>query len=64
MITREEIINEIENLPDPMVVEVLDFVKFLQRKETLDNYGFTLLSESSLKEEWLSKEEDTAWQNL
>jgi hypothetical protein len=45
--------------------EVLDFVQFLktkqQQKEMLE---ITIMSESSLAQDWLKPEEDAAWQNL
>ena len=63
MNAKNTLIKEIENLPEPMLVEVLDFVRFLEQKKQneLETY---LLSESSLKKDWLSPAEDEAWKNL
>ncbi|MBC5795745.1 DUF2281 domain-containing protein [Dolichospermum circinale CS-534/05] len=65
MTIKEQITQELEKLPEPVLQEVLDFVQFLktkkQRKEMLE---ITIMSESSLEKDWLKPEEDAAWQNL
>lgn len=63
MSTRNILIKEIENLPEPVLAEVLDYVRFLEYKnrEGVENY---IQSESSLMKEWLSPEEDEAWKDL
>jgi hypothetical protein len=60
----EIIINEVEQLPEPLLDEVLDFVIFLKSKMVSSRMDTALASESSLKKEWLLPEEDEAWQNL
>jgi hypothetical protein len=44
--------------------EVLDFVRFLKRKHVQEKLETALLSESSLKNDWMNPEEDDAWANL
>ena len=63
MNTKNILIKEIENLPETLAAEVLDFVRFLEYKKesSLETY---IQSESSLKKDWLSPEEDEAWKNL
>jgi len=63
MNTKSILIKEIENLPEPVAAEVLDFVRFLEYKksESFDTY---IQSESSLKKEWLSPAEDETWKDL
>jgi hypothetical protein len=56
--------NELEQVPEPLLVEVLDFVRFIKTRMTSDLKDITRVSESSLKKDWLRPEEDTAWQNL
>ncbi|MFH0975685.1 MAG: DUF2281 domain-containing protein [Spirochaetota bacterium] len=63
MNSKNIIIKEIENLPEPMLAEVLDFVRFLEQKK-LDKLDTYILSESSLEKDWLSPVEDEAWKNL
>lgn len=62
---KEQITQELEKLPEPLLQEILDFVQFLQAKyqkeKTLE---ITIMSESSLQKDWLRPEEDTAWQDL
>ena len=54
----------IEDIPETVLGEVLDFVQFLKSKHRQERLDTTLLSESSLKKDWLSAEEDEAWGNL
>lgn len=61
---RELLINEIEQVPEPFVDEVLDFVHFLKTKTIKEVPGTAIASESSLKKDWLRLEEDEAWQGL
>jgi len=64
MTTREELINEIEGAPDPLLSEVLDFVHFLKAKTLREKLETTVMSESSLGKDWLNPEEDEAWKSL
>ncbi len=64
MNTKEMLINEIENTPEPFLSEVLDFLCFLKgnnRREKLDTAS---VSESSLGKDWLKTEEEEAWKDL
>ncbi len=63
MNTKKILIKEIENLPETMVAEVLDFVRFLEYKKS-DGLETYIQSESSLKKEWLTPAEDEAWKDL
>jgi hypothetical protein len=63
MNSKNIIIKEIENLPEQMLTEVLDFVRFLEQKKS-DRFDTYLQSESSLKKDWLLPTEDEAWKNL
>lgn len=44
--------------------QIYDFVNFLKRKRIKANMEPALLSESSLRKDWISAEEDEAWQDL
>ncbi|GAH74449.1 unnamed protein product [marine sediment metagenome] len=61
---KELLINEIEQVPEPFLDEVLDFIKFLKTKVVKERMNIAIVSESSLKNDWLKPEEDEAWQNL
>lgn len=63
MNTKSILINEINKLPEASISEVLDFVLFLEHKNENSNEVY-MLSESSLKKEWLSQTEDETWENL
>ncbi len=64
MSTKELLINEIQEVPEPLLSEVLNFVHFLKAKIVHDKLDIAIMSESSLSEDWLKPEEDKAWQNL
>ncbi|MBE9228782.1 DUF2281 domain-containing protein [Phormidium sp. LEGE 05292] len=64
MTAKDLIIQEIENIPDFLLDEVLDFLQFIKAKYQQEKLETTLLSESSLQKDWLRPEEDAAWQDL
>lgn len=61
---KELIAKEIEQVPDPLLEEVLDFVRFLKSKRMQEKLETSLLSEACLKRDWLRLEEDEAWGDL
>lgn len=62
---REQLLQEIEKTPNSTLKEVLDFLLFIKSRELQqEQLEITLLSESSLAEDWLTPEEDEAWQHL
>ena len=58
------IIDKIEKLPDEYLDELLDFVNFLESRALEEKFGAAIASETSLKKDWLSPEEDEAWKDL
>lgn len=64
MTTKEAIVNEIKNIPEPLLEEILDFIRFLEAKVVEQKMETAIASESSLKKDWLQPEEDRAWQDL
>ncbi|MEH1871764.1 DUF2281 domain-containing protein [Nostoc sp.] len=62
---KEQIAQEMEKLPEALLQEILDFVQFLQIKHQQHNIlENTIMSESSLRKDWLKPEEEAAWQDL
>ncbi|MCW3141596.1 MAG: hypothetical protein N2V72_05400 [Methanophagales archaeon] len=61
---RELIAKEIENIAEPYLTEILDFIRFLKTKALEQKMKLALASESSLKKDWLRSEEDEAWKDL
>ena len=55
---------ELDQVPEDVLEEVIDFVRFLKAKAVKERLGTALASESSLKKDWLSPEDDVAWQHL
>jgi len=64
MEVKKLILKEIERVPEEYLVEVLDFIRFLEAKVLEEGVGTAIASETSLKKDWLRPEEDEAWQDL
>lgn len=64
MSTQELIANEIQHLPEQLKLEVYDFARFLRTKASDEAFNGLHLSESALKKDWDTPEEDAAWSNL
>ncbi len=61
---KEALMHEIEQVPEPYLDEVLDFVHFIKAKVVREGVAIAGASESSLKKDWLRPEEDEAWVSL
>jgi len=62
---KESLFTEIEQIPESLYPEVLNFIDYLKYKHHLKEKTETaLLSESALAKDWLTTEEDEAWQHL
>ncbi len=64
MTKKELLLNEIEEVPEALLQEILDFIHFLKAKVIKERLDTAIASESSLKKDWLRPEEDEAWQDL
>ena len=73
MNSKQQIIEEIEYIPEALLTEIVDFIQFIKQKhlsqnkldmQEINSLETALMSESSLAQDWLSKEEDEAWQHL
>jgi len=64
LVNRKQLIQEIEQLPEPFLDEIQDFVGFVKAKIARARMDTALASESSLKKDWLSAQEDAAWHDL
>jgi len=59
---KKVLLDEINSIQEEQVLmEILDFVRFLKSKPDMDTY---LAGYSSLAKDWLTPEEDEAWQDL
>lgn len=58
---KKQLLSEINQTPDSILKEVLDFLLFVRAKEIQqEQLDVTLLSEPILAEDWLTPEEDEA----
>ena len=64
MEAKKLITKEIENVPEHYLIEILDFIRFLETKALEQKMELALASETSLKKDWLKPEEDEAWKDL
>ena len=61
---KEVILKELDRVPDFLLPKVLEFIKSVQDKPQVEQLETGLLSEATLAKDWLSSEEDEAWQDL
>lgn len=64
MLNREMLLKELEHVSEPILTEVLDFVRFLKAKAAQKKFSTVLLTEDVLAKDWLRPEEDNAWADL
>jgi hypothetical protein len=64
MDTRELVLQKVEKLPEKYLERVLGFISLLERGRLNEGLETAVLSESSLKKDWLRPEEDEAWKDL
>jgi hypothetical protein len=64
MSKKELLLHELEQIPEPLLDEVLDYLHFLKTKLLQQQLETAIASESALKKDWLRPEEDAAWQSL
>ena len=64
MSTLDTVVREIEHEPEPVLQEVLDFVRFLKNKMAQDRFDTARASEPALAKDWNRPEEDQAWGTL
>jgi hypothetical protein len=62
---KEQLLKEIDKTSDSTLKEILDFLLFIKTREVQqEQLEISLLSEPILAEDWLTPEEDEAWQHL
>lgn len=64
MTTFDTILRELRQVPEPILREVLDFLRFLRSRADRDSFNGAAASESALADDWNLPEEDEAWRNL
>jgi len=65
MTIKEQVLAELDAVSQDQLPELLEFVQHLNRRSTsVKPSPTTLASEAVLARDWLTPEEDAAWQNL
>jgi len=66
MIIREQLKKELKDIPDNLLEEVYEYVRYLKYKISLkeEKIETHYASEMVLGKDWDRKEEDEAWQDL
>lgn len=67
MVSRELLSKKIEKMPSKLLEEVANYISYIEYRETKGEVtiqDITLASEKSLAKEWLSSEEERAWEHL
>ena len=64
MTTRDLLLAELRDFPEPLLAEVVDFVRFLKSRRTVEQMETAVASEAVLARDWLRPEEEDAWRDL
>lgn len=64
MTPKQAILREVDEIPEPLLSVLHEFVRFLKHKASQERLEAAALSESSLGKDWLRPEEDEAWADL
>ena len=61
---RQTLLQEMQGLPNTLLHEVLDFIRFLKGRAVRERWESAPLAEPALRRDWLRPEEDEAWRDL
>jgi hypothetical protein len=61
---KEIIVRELNRVPNSLLPKVLEFVKSVRDTSQVEQLEITLLLETAIAQDWLTPEEDEAWQDL
>jgi hypothetical protein len=64
MTSRELLMKEIPQTPEPILKEVYHYLRLLKAQQVEDRFNGLAASESVLARDWNTPEEDAAWANL
>jgi hypothetical protein len=65
MTSKQDLIKEIETLPFNLIEEAYNYISLLKQSKAKNiPSDITLASEKALAKDWMSPEEDRAWENL
>ena len=64
MSTRDTVLRELQGIPDPLLEEILDFIRYVRNKAASERFETAIASEPALGRDWLRPEEDAAWADL
>ena len=60
---KQAIHQEVDEVPDTLLAELREFIRFLKQKASRERLEVAAMSEASLKKDWLRPEEE-AWADL
>jgi hypothetical protein len=63
MTTRDAIVKELQEVPEPLLAAILDYVRLL-RERSHQGLETAVASEPVLARDWTKPEEDSAWADL
>jgi hypothetical protein len=64
MTRRDIVLKELQEMPEPLLEEALDFIRYLKDKVARERFETAIASEPALGRDWLRPEEDAAWADL
>jgi hypothetical protein len=64
MTRRDIVLRELQEMPESLLEQVLDFIRYLRDKAAHERFETAIASEAPLGRDWLTPEEDAAWADL
>ncbi|MDJ0660057.1 MAG: hypothetical protein QNJ42_11290 [Crocosphaera sp.] len=64
MTSKQRIIEALEGIPEKELTKILSFIELIKSKNNSKITDILLISESTLAKDWLTEEEEEAWQDL
>ncbi len=64
MTNKQKIIEALEGISEQKLTKILSFIELIKSQNKSEITNILLVSESTLAKDWLSEEEEEAWQDL
>jgi hypothetical protein len=64
MTTREQLLRELQEAPEQVIEELLEYLRLARLKPGRERFDTARASEPVLGRDWLRPEEDAAWNDL
>ena len=64
MTMRERLLQELDQVPEPLIEELHEYLRFMKQEASRERFSTAVASEPALARDWLRPEEGAAWKGL